>query len=263
MSRFQGSWAVWLALATSCAFPVAAQEERRGDDGLYLGVVTAAALYNVDYQKGVDSTSPANMSANAGRILFSSASADDVTWDAGPVVGYRFGSGAAYLEIEADLVNYTGSASGRLPGAGSSAGRNQLGEVWPEDWSLAKERSFGLTARLGSAMPAVGGSIYGFAGLRRLDAEFATSYVGCLSVAGCTSGQLTLGQETHDEEFDAWVAGVGIEKTLGNIGVRAEVRYTDHGDSSRTVPFESVAVVVPVTLSTSELGLGLGLIWRP
>ena len=262
MARFRGSWVAWLPLAAWFASPVAAQEEGGGDDGLYLGVVASAALYDVDYQKAVDSTDPANISANAGRILFSNDSADDITWDAGPVLGYRFGSGASYLEIEADLMNYTGSVSGRLPGEGSSPGRNQLGEVWPENWSLAKERSFGLTLRLGAAMPALGGGIYGFAGLSRLDAEFATSYRGCLSASGCEPGQLTFGQETHDEEFDAWIAGVGLEKMLGKLGIRAEVRYTDHGESSRTVPFEDVAVVVPVTLSTSELGIGLGLIWR-
>ena len=262
MARFRGSWTAWVALVTWSALPVVAQEQEGGDSGLYLGVVASSALYDVDYQKGVDSTNPANTSANAGRVLFSNDSADDITWDAGPVLGYRFGSGPSYLELEADLVNYTGSVSGRLPGAGSSPGRNQLGEVWPENWSLAKERSFGLTIRLGSAMPALGGSIYGFAGLRRLDAEFATSYRGCLSPSGCAPGQLTFGEETHDEEFDAWVAGVGLEKMLGKIGIRAEVRYTDHGESSRTVPFESVAVVVPVALSTSELGVGLGLIWR-
>ena len=48
----------------------------------------------------------------------------------------------------------------------------------------------------------------------------------------------------------------------GFAGIRAEVRYTNHGESSRTVPFESVATAVPVTLSASELGVGLGHIWR-
>ena len=262
MTRLVASTLAGLALTTLLTAPAAAQEQSDGNDGLYIGVVAAAALYGVDYQKGVDSTSPANTSANAGRILFSQDSADDITWDAGPVLGYRFGSGASYLEIEADLVNYTGTVSSRLPGEGSSPNRNQLGEVWPEDWSLAKERSLGLTLRLGSALPAVGGSIYGFAGLRRLDAEFITSYTGCLSPSGCAAGELTTGREKHDEEFDAWVAGVGLEKMLGNLGLRAELRYTNHGDSTRTVPFESVAVVVPVTLSTSELGAGLALIWR-
>ncbi len=42
------------------------------------------------------------------------------------------------------------------------------------------------------------------------------------------------------------------------LGIRSEVRYVDHGDSTRTVPFESVAVVVPVSLSTSEPGVGWG-----
>ena len=51
---------------------------------------------------------------------------------------------------------HSGKAPGRLPGAGSSPGRNQVGEVWAENWSLAKDRTYGITARLGARLPMFG-----------------------------------------------------------------------------------------------------------
>lgn len=251
----QGAVAV---TAVATAVPALADE----GGGLYVGVAASAAFYDVDYRKGVDSRHPDNMTANAGRILFSDAAADQTTWDAGALVGVRLG-GSAFLDIEADLVTHRGTASGRLPGAGSSPGRNQLGEVWPEDWSLAKERSYGLTVRLGAQVPAFGADIYVFGGVRRLDADFRTSYTGCLIAGGCEAGELTTGREQHDEEYDAWVAGAGVEKKLGSIAVRGELRYADHGSAERTVPFDEVAVTVPVELAAGEVGVGIGLIWRP
>ncbi len=160
-----------LALAAAaCVAPAFADE----GGGLYVGVVASAAFYDVDYSKRVDSRHPRNMSANAGRILSVSASADQTTWDAGVLVGLRLG-GSAFLDIEGDLVTHRRMASGHTAGEGSSPGRNQLGEVWPEDWSLAKERSYGLTLRLGTAVPAFGADIYVFGGARRLNADFRTS----------------------------------------------------------------------------------------
>ena len=250
-----------LAFAAVCASGAALAQE--GDEGgLYLGVATSAAFYDVDYSKAVDSRDPGNQSANAGRILSAESSADATTWDAGVLVGYRLG-GSAFLDIEADLVTHRGEATGRMAGAGASPNRNQLGEVWPEDWSLAKERSYGLTLRLGAAVPALGSDIYVFGGVRRLAADFRTAYIGCLSPSGCAVGELTSGREQHDEEYDVWVVGAGVEKAFGSLALRGELRYADHGSSERTVPFDEVAVTVPVELATGELGLGVGLIWRP
>lgn len=233
-----------------------------GRDGLYVGVTASAAFYDVDYRKGVDSRHADNVSANAGRILFSSDSADQTTWDAGVLVGYRLGS-SAFLDIEADLVTHRGTASGRLPGEGPSPGNNQLGEVWPEDWSQAKDRSYGVTLRVGTEAAGLGTDLYVLGGLRRLDADFRTAYSGCLLADGCGPGELTRAREQHDEGYDAWVVGAGLEKILGSIAIRAEIRYADHGSSERTVPFDDVAVTVPVELAAGEVGFGLGLIWRP
>ena len=81
--------------------------------------------------------------------------------------------------------------------------------------------------------------------------------------AGYQPGELSVGSERHDEKYDAWTAGIGVEKTLGSIAIRGEFRYADHGSSKRTVRFDEVAVTVPVELATSEIGVGFGLIWRP
>lgn len=245
-----------VVLATASAPATAA-----ADSGPYIGVATVAALYSVDYQKGVDSRDPANISANAGQILFSSDSANRVTWDAAALIGYRFAFAVANLDIEVSAVSHRGTASGRLDGEGSSPGRNQLGEVWPEDWTLAKDRSYGLTARLGAPVPAFG-SIYALAGIQRLDAVFRTAYTGCLLASGCTASEYTSGRERHDEHYYALTLGFGLEKRLGPLSLRGELVYTDHGASERTVPFTDVAVVVPVELATRELGVGAGLVWR-
>lgn len=152
--------------------------------------------------------------------------------------------------------------SGQLAGQGTSPGLNQLGEVWPEDWSLTKQRSFGVTARLGMEVPVLSASVYALVGMRRLDADFETEYVGCLSPMGCAPGELTSGEEQHDESFNARTIGAGLEKTLGKAAIRGELRHTDHGSSTRIVPFPDVAVTVPVELATSEFGVGVSLVWR-
>ena len=249
--------ALALVVAISAA-PTLADER----DGLYVGVTASAAFYDVDYRKGVDNRHAGNMSANAGRILFSSDSADQTTWDAGVLVGYRLGR-SPFLDIEADLVTHRGTASGRLPGEGPSAGNNQLGEVWPEDWSQAKDQSYGLTLRVGTEAAGLGADLYVLGGLRRLNADFRTGYTGCLLADGCGPGELTTGREQHDEDYDAWVVGAGFEKMLGSIAIRGEIRYADHGNSERIVPFDEVAITVPVELAAGEVGFGLGLIWRP
>ena len=68
---------------------------------------------------------------------------------------------------------------------------------------------------------------------------------------GCAPGELTSGEEQHDESFNARAFGAGLEKAFGGAAIRGEFRYTDHGSSTRTVPFTDVAVTVPVELATT------------
>ncbi len=67
----------------------------------------------------------------------------------------------------------------------------------------------------------------------------------------------------NNARYDAWIAGVGLEKNFGSLGIRGELRYTDHGSSKRTVRFEEVAVIVPVELESGEVGVGVSVVWRP
>ena len=259
MTRFKAvSGSAACALAASIAVGAAAQT----NGGPYIGVSASGSLYDVDYSKAVDNTSPTNVSANAGRVIRGVAAADSATWDAGLLAGLRVPLGSLYVDVEGDVVLHQGSASGYLAGAGTSPGRNELGEVWPEDWSLTKERSFGAAVRLGMEVPVLDASVYALFGVRRLDAEFETAYTGCLLPSGCPPGEPTSGEEQHDEDFDARMIGVGIEKAFGGAAIRGEARYTDHGSSTRTVPFTDVGVTVPVELTTSEFSLGASLIWR-
>ena len=232
------------------------------DAGFYLGLGTSAAFFDADYRKAVDNRAPANMTANAGRLLVANASADEATWDVAAFAGYRFG-GAVYLDIEADFSIHRGTASGRLPGAGSSPGRNQLGEVWPEDWSLTRDRSHGFTLRLGTHVPSLGAGVYVIGGLRRVYATFRSSYTGCVLTVRCGPGQFIGGSTRRGEKYDGWTAGVGVEKPFGRFAVRSELRYADHGGSKRTEHLDELGLAIPVEVGASEVAIGIGLVWRP
>ena len=210
----------------------------------------------------VDNRDPTNATANAGRIVRDGATADKTTWDVAAFAGYRFG-GAVHLDIEADFSRHRGVASGRLTGAGSSPGRNQLGDAWPEDWSLTKRRGRGLAARLGARVPSLGARLYVLGGLRRLQADFRSSWTGCVSVVRCEPGEFTAGRTRRDARHDVWTAGVGVEKRLGSIDIRGELRYADHGGSKRTGRLDELGIAVPAVVEADEVGVGIGFVWRP
>ena len=77
-----------------------------------------------------------------------------------------------------------------------TSGRNQVGENWPEDWSLAKDRSYGLTFRIGGRVPILNTSAYVLAGVRRIQADFSRSYD---LTTLCQPHELETGVEFFDE----------------------------------------------------------------
>ncbi len=129
------------------------------------------------------------------------------------------------------------------------------GNAYDVDYSKAVDNT--------SPLPAFGVSVYALAGVRRLDADFDTAYTGCPWPTGCPPGERIAGEERHDLSFDAVTVGAGIEKSLGRASVRAELRYTDHGESTQTVSFRDSGVSVPFALETSEISLGVSFVWRP
>ena len=97
---------------------------------------------------------------------------------------------------------------------------------------------------------------------RRLKAGFRTDYTGCLNPVPCTEvAELTSGTDRFDENFIGWTTGGGLEKKLGNIAIRGEVRYTDYGSAGRIIPFEDLGVTVPLSLETSGISMRVGLLW--
>ena len=236
--------------------------------GLYVGLAATGERLDVMYAKSVDNTDPDNMSSNQGKVLRSDASAASLAYSVGFLAGYRLAlrPTGVYLSFEGDMARYGGVVQGALPGAGSSEGRDQLGESWPEDWSFERDRSYGATVRIGSGIPILGWgsgtSVYALVGLRRFNAEFSSEYTGCLNPEPCTAAsELTSGSDNFDESFTGWATGGGLEKRFGNFGIRGELRYTDHGNAGRVIPFNEVAVQVPLSLGAKGVSARADLLW--
>lgn len=230
----------------------------------YVGAAAAADRLNVLYEKVVDNSNPQNFSLNQGQRLRDEASATKLAYSYGFLAGYKLPLSVTgiYLGLEGDMMRHGGIAAGRLAGTGTSADRDQLGEVWPEDWTFEKDRSYGLTGRLGAGLPLIGTwfgpSIYGLVGVRRLKAGFRSEYSGCVTETPCTeASQFVSGSDSFDENFSGWTFGGGIEQKVGLIAVRGEVRVTDYSDAGRVIPFEDLFVSVPLELQPRSVSLGL------
>ena len=233
------------------------------EGGLYLGVAGTADRPRVFYEKTVDNTDPRNASPSQGRLYRADDTAAGAAYGAGFLAGYRLplGAGGAWLSPEVDVALGGGAVQGRFEGAGLSEGRNQLGESWPEDWSLEAGRSYGVTVRLGAAIGS-GVSAPGLAGLRRLEATFRADYTGCFKLTLCAPGEFVSVTDVHDQDFTGWTAGGGLEKRLGHLPIRGEVRYTDHGGSSRIVPDDELAITVPLAFEADGVGALASLLWH-
>ena len=242
---------------------VALASPTSAEDGIFVGVTVVGALYDATYDKTVDNTLANNASMLfAGQRLHSGASTDGVTYDAGVLLGYRGSLGALFYSVEGDWMTHQGTISGHLEGVGSTPLRNQVGENWPEDWELEKDKSYGLTVRLGGEAPFIDTTVYVLAGVRRIEAGFSRSYTGCLLLGEiCEPSQFQTGSEFFDENFNAFSFGVGIEQPLANIVMRGELRYTAHGSAAQLVLFDDLGVRVPTRLEASEIGLGASLLW--
>ena len=231
----------------------------------YVGVPVTAERLNVFYEKTVDNTDPRNISPSKGRIYRADDSSVGTAGGVGFLAGYRvpLGPSGVFVSGEGDVTFPGGAVQGHFEGSGPSESRSQLGENWPEDWSFEKNRSYGVTIRLGAGMPALLGlSVYALAGLRRLDATLNADYVGCFSSELCTSAEeFTSGTFKYDEDFTGWTTGGGLEKRLGNAAVRGELRYTDYRSAGRVVPYDDLGIKVPIGLEADGVGLLVSLLW--
>ncbi len=234
----------------------------------YVGASTGIERVSIEHAKTVDNTDVPASFLESGHIHHTSDSADKTGFSGGLLVGYRLNldpSDTFYLGVEIDGQFHGGTASGMLPGDGESEGRNQYGEAWPDEWSVERKNSYGVTLMFGASPPFLisllgpGAGFYALGGARRVDAELNVDYNGCpTGDAICTSPEEFIsGTDSYDETFYAWTVGGGLEKMIGDkIGIRGEVRHTQYVKEDRET-FSESEVKVPISLDGSETGFSV------
>lgn len=235
----------------------------------YVGASVGIERTSIEHAKTVDSTGtgvPTDF-LQSGNIYRTSDSASETGFNGGLLFGYRLDldpSDTFYLSAEIDGQFSGGTASGILPGEGEPPGRNQYGEAWPDQWSVEKKNSYGVTLMLGVSPPFLislvgpGASIYALGGMRRVETELKVNSNGCLNPRVlCGPGDFEEDTNSYDQTFYAFTVGGGLEKMIGNkIGIRGELRYTLYGKEDRET-FPDEPVKIPTSLDGSETGLSV------
>ena len=173
--------------------PAAAQDRR----GFRFGIAIPVERTEITYEKAVDNTNPGTLvpAPRRGNVFEDEGSASGPLAGLALLAGYRWPlGGGTFLSAEADFAFHRGTLEAQLEGSGTSPSGRQLGEVWPDDWSFEKRRSFGVTLRLGGSPGGLGSrdeSVYVLAGLHRVAAEVTVNWHGCLSPIPCTPDRFT------------------------------------------------------------------------
>ena len=241
------------------------------DQRLYAGIAGFASQLSASLDKRVDTRAPDTLvpESRRGRLLHDRDDGSAVSYGPGFFAGYRqpIVGNALYLAAEVELALDSETVEGRLQGIGSSAGRNQLGESWPDQWSYKSDRTYGASVRVGFAagpLRILGASLYALAGVRRVEGTFSTRFNGCLSPTPCSSAPDTpnfvSGTDSRTLDFDGTVLGIGLERRFRQrIAVRLELRHTRYDDESWVTPFDDVAVTVPTAVGTKQSALVVSL----
>ena len=241
--------------------------------GFYAGYAASAEQFDVTFSKSVDNTDPNTLvpEPRRGMVFHDTSSADTVDLAVGFVGGYRalLGDGGAYLSTEVDVMFHSGEPEGQLAGVGTSPERKQLGESWPDAWSLDKRRSYGLTLRLGfqpESLEARDMSLYLLGGVRLFKARFSTTFEGCLTAEPCSPSEYVSGTDGRDVDPIATTLGFGLEKRFGSgeyarrISLRFEAAYSGYGDESWVADFPDVRVTVPSTVEADGIGVTVSMV---
>ncbi len=260
-----------IAAAILCGSPaVAAAQAESSVRGFRVGLTLPVSQLGATMRKSVDNTAPNTLvpEPRRGRVFQDEVSGDGLSYGVGLVGGYRFplSGGSWFLDAEVAGEWHGGATEAQFAGVGVSAERKQLGESWPDDWSFAKEMSYGAGVRLGGS-PAglVAGDVafYLLADVRFAEVQFTNNYDGCFSAAPCTPAEFASGSEDIDMDFTVWRAGIGMEKWLGQrFALRAEAGYSMYATEEWVTPFSDVGVTVDSRMDASAPGLSLGLVRR-
>lgn len=236
--------------------------------GFYLGLAVPFGLLGATMQKTVDNTAPNTLvpDPRRGKVFTDEVSADGPGSGIGLVAGYRLPLGAVsyYLDGEVGFGWHRGATDARFKGVGTSDERMQLGESWPDLWSLGKKLSYGATARVGGSPGGLRrASVYLLAGARFADMKLTSNYTGCFSPEPCESSDFESGGEVVDLDFIVWKAGVGMEKTFDErLAFRAEASYSVYSREEWTTSFGDVGVTVHSSINAGEVGFTMQLVRR-
>ncbi len=241
--------------------------------GFYAGYTASAEQFDATFSKSVDNTDPDTLvpEPRRGMVFHDTSSADTVDLAVGFLAGYRalLSDGGAYLSTEIDVTFHSGEPEGQLAGVGTSAESKQLGESWPDTWSLDKKRSYGLTLRLGfepESLQSRDMSFYLLGGVRLFKARFSTTFEGCLTAEPCSPSEYVSGTDGRDVDPIATTWGLGLEKRFGSgdyarrIALRFEASYSRYGDESWVADFPDVRVAVPSTVEADGIGVTVSMV---
>lgn len=258
-----------LALSQSSG-PALGQQSSAASGGLYIGLALPAGVFGATMQKTVDNTAPNTLvpDPRRGRIFHDEVSGSTAAYGVALVVGYRLllGDGPWYVDGDVGAGWKNGAAEAQFDGVGVSPERRQLGESWPDSWSLTKDVNYEATLRFGGGPGRLRHhdlSLYLLAGVRLASVQFTNDYTGCFMPEACEHSEFRSGTENRDMELTAWKSGLGIEKQVNEgVAIRAEASYSAFGREEWTTPFEDVGVMVHSSMDTNEVGLTVGLLIR-
>ena len=200
----------------------------------------------------------------------------------GIMAGYQssLGYGSLFWSGEISLSYHSGKARGRLPwikdpvaraaGGGSDPAWPQSGEGWPDVWTFEKDRSHGLSLRLGgqpdflTAALGEGSGLYVLAAVHRVKVDFNVAFEGCSADNGCSDGMedalYSKGFNTYDQDYTAWTFGAGIHTSLaGQMASQVEVYHTEYDREASSLLDSSQEPYVKILQATDARETGLRL----
>lgn len=276
--RHDRQWMPSIMLAMLLALPVISAQNNTAfaheGHSFYVGVQVPVERVAASYDKTVDNTDPRYVGPEVRRgDVYNDRDSDDTfTYGIGFLIGHRIPlltkEDGFYVSGELDLAFHGGQAKGQLQGVGTSAGRNQPGESWPDRWSFEKDRSYGFTLKLGGSPGVLRSwdtSVYVLGGIRLIQAQFTNHFRGCLATTPCSPDapeEFTSETANRDLNYTAWTYGAGVEKMLSeHLGLRLETRYTEYNSKRWVEWFSDVGVSVPTRIDADDVGMLMSLAW--
>ena len=236
----------------------------------YLGASGDVVRGSFEHAKTVDNTGVPDGYLQQGNSYSETENMNKTGFGGRLFAGYQLHldpSGTTWLAIEAGAGLDDGEPKGMFAGKGTSAGRNQLGELWPDKLTLERKFHYEASVLLGVRPGALisllgpGSGLYVLGGIRRLHTELTSDYNGCLSTDRlCTETELTQGSVSYDKTLSGWMVGGGIEKMIGKAGIRAEVRHTQYAKKDWD-GWEDVGPDIPLSLDGDETRFSLGVVF--